>query len=61
MSELIKMKNGQLRVPDNPEIPYLQGDGIGPEIWQTAQPVFDAAVLHAYHGCRCWLVNEPMS
>ncbi|MDF9445566.1 NADP-dependent isocitrate dehydrogenase, partial [Limosilactobacillus mucosae] len=40
MSELIKMKNGQLRVPDNPEIPYLQGDGIGPEIWQTAQPVF---------------------
>lgn len=52
MSELIKMKNGQLRVPDNPEIPYLQGDGIGPEIWQTAQPVFDAAVLHAYHGRR---------
>lgn len=39
-------------VPDNPEIPYLQGDGIGPEIWQAAQPVLDAAVKRAYQGQR---------
>lgn len=39
-------------VPDNPEIPYLQGDGIGPEIWQAAQPVLDATVKRAYQGQR---------
>lgn len=39
-------------VPGNPEIPYLQGDGIGPEIWQAAQPVLDAAVKRAYQGQR---------
>ena len=52
MSELIEMKNGQLQVPDNPQIPYLQGDGIGPEIWQATQPVLDAAVKRAYQGRR---------
>lgn len=57
MSELIGMKNNRLMVPEHPEIPYLQGDGIGPEIWQAAQPVLDAAVRRAYQG-RCeidWL------
>jgi isocitrate dehydrogenase len=38
----------QLIVPDQPEIPFIQGDGIGPEIWQAAQPVFDAAVAKTY-------------
>lgn len=38
----------QLIVPDQPEIPFIQGDGIGPEIWQAAQPVFDAAVAKVY-------------
>lgn len=52
MSALIEMKNNRLMVPDNPEIPYLQGDGIGPEIWQAAQPVLDAAVKRAYQGQR---------
>ena len=52
MSELIEMKDNRLMVPDNPEIPYLQGDGIGPEIWQAAQPVLDAAVKRAYQGQR---------
>ncbi|MGM9888836.1 MAG: NADP-dependent isocitrate dehydrogenase, partial [Limosilactobacillus sp.] len=52
MSEFIEIKNGQLRVPDNPQIPYLQGDGIGPEIWQAAQPVLNAAVKRAYQGRR---------
>lgn len=40
--------NRQLIVPDQPEIPFIQGDGIGPEIWQAAQPVFDAAVAKTY-------------
>ena len=52
MNALIEMKNNRLMVPDNPEIPYLQGDGIGPEIWQAAQPVLDAAVKRAYQGQR---------
>ena len=34
------------------KIPYLQGDGIGPEIWQATQPVLDAAVKRAYQGRR---------
>lgn len=52
MGQLITMKNGQLRVPDEPEIPYLAGDGIGPEIWQATQPVLDAAVDKVYQGHR---------
>jgi len=39
-------------VPDNPIIPYIQGDGIGPDIWDAAQPVFDRAVDTAYKGKR---------
>ena len=37
-------------VPDNPIIPYISGDGIGPDIWAAARPVFDAAVDKAYRG-----------
>ncbi|MBS1516978.1 MAG: NADP-dependent isocitrate dehydrogenase [Bacteroidetes bacterium] len=39
-----------LDVPDDPVIPYVEGDGIGPEIWRTARNVFDSAVDKAYHG-----------
>ena len=38
MGEIIKLENGQLRVPDYPTIPFIKGDGIGPEIWAAAQP-----------------------
>ena len=57
MSELITMAAGKLQTPDHPEIPYLAGDGIGPELWQAAQKVFDAAVAKAYAGQRqvAWL------
>ncbi|MBK9332249.1 MAG: NADP-dependent isocitrate dehydrogenase [Ignavibacteria bacterium] len=41
-----------LNVPDNPLIPYIEGDGIGPEIWRTARYVFDSAVEKAYKGKR---------
>ena len=51
------MSNHQLNTPDHPQIPFIQGDGIGPEIWQAAQKVFDAAVNKAYQGHRAvdWL------
>jgi isocitrate dehydrogenase len=45
-------ENGNLTVPDNPTIPFIEGDGIGPDIWAAAQPVFDAAVENAYDGER---------
>ncbi|MGE4543665.1 MAG: NADP-dependent isocitrate dehydrogenase [Pedobacter sp.] len=48
----ITLKNGQLQVPDNPVIPYIEGDGTGPDIWRSAVRVFDAAVEKAYGGKR---------
>ncbi|MFZ0282949.1 MAG: NADP-dependent isocitrate dehydrogenase [Bacteroidales bacterium] len=50
MSEKIKIVKGLLRVPDNPVIPYIEGDGTGPDIWRAAVRVFDAAVESAYKG-----------
>jgi isocitrate dehydrogenase len=43
---------GQLVVPDNPIIPFIEGDGIGPDIWAASVRVFDAAVEKAYGGRR---------
>ena len=48
----IQMDNGKLLVPDNPVIPFIEGDGIGPDIWKTSVRVFDAAVEKAYSGER---------
>lgn len=42
--------NGKLNVPDNPIVPYIEGDGIGPDIWAAASRVLDAAVEKAYNG-----------
>ena len=50
--EKIVNDNGNLRVPDNPIIPYIEGDGTGPDIWAAAVRVFDAAVEKAYDGER---------
>jgi isocitrate dehydrogenase len=44
--------NLQLQVPDNPVIPFIEGDGTGPDIWRASVRVFDAAVLKAYGGRR---------
>ena len=44
--------DGSLNVPSNPIIPFIEGDGIGPDIWKASQPVFDAAVEKAYGGQR---------
>lgn len=46
-----KTKQG-LRVPENPTIPFIEGDGTGPDIWRAAQRVFDSAVEKAYGGKR---------
>jgi isocitrate dehydrogenase len=43
---------GTLVVPDNPILPFIEGDGTGPDIWRASQRVFDAAVDKAYHGSR---------
>ena len=53
MAEKITMGgNGKLNVPNNPIIPFIEGDGIGPEIWAVAQKVFDTAVAKAYNAER---------
>lgn len=46
----ISVKNGELKVPDKPVIPYIEGDGIGPDVWQASHRVIDAAVDKAYEG-----------
>tara|TARA_B100002051_G_scaffold33528_1_gene26543 strand:+ start:13458 stop:14711 length:1254 start_codon:yes stop_codon:yes gene_type:complete len=46
------MDNGKLLVPDYPVIPFIEGDGIGPDIWKASVRVFDAAVEKAYSGER---------
>ncbi|MBX7148800.1 NADP-dependent isocitrate dehydrogenase, partial [bacterium] len=48
----ITLKNGKLTVPDNPIIPFIEGDGTGPDIWNASVIVFDAAVEKAYGGKR---------
>ncbi len=48
----ISMVSGKLQVPDNPILPFIEGDGTGPDIWRAAQRVFDAAVQKAYRGQR---------
>ncbi len=48
----IEFRDGRFVVPDNPIIPFIEGDGTGPDIWRSAQAVFDAAVEKAYGGRR---------
>jgi len=48
----IAMDNGKLQVPDNPIIPFIEGDGTGPDIWRASVRVLDAAVQSAYQGKR---------
>ena len=50
--ETISIQNNKLHVPDNPIIPFIEGDGTGPDIWRASVRVFDAAVNRAYGGKR---------
>ncbi len=48
----ITIANGKLTVPDRPIVPFIEGDGTGPDIWRASVRVLDAAVAKAYAGKR---------
>jgi isocitrate dehydrogenase len=50
--EAITLQDGKLQVPNNPIVPFVEGDGTGPDIWRASVRVFDAAVERAYSGQR---------
>jgi len=56
-SNIVKNSNGSLTVPDFPIIPFIEGDGTGPDIWRATRKVVDAAVQKAYSGKKMiqWL------
>ena len=57
----IVFSNGKLQVPDFPVIPFIIGDGTGPDIWNASVKVFDAAVEKAYHGTRKIMWKEVLA
>src|SRR3954452_24814709 len=48
--QTITISNGKMNVPDRPILPFIEGDGTGPDIWRASVRVFDAAVEKAYKG-----------
>jgi isocitrate dehydrogenase len=59
--EKITVKNGVLNVPNNPIVPFIEGDGTGPDIWRAASRVLDAAVEKAYKGERKIVWKEVLA
>ncbi|WP_077615516.1 NADP-dependent isocitrate dehydrogenase [Caenibacillus caldisaponilyticus] len=59
--ERITVENGKLNVPDHPIIPFIEGDGTGPDIWAAASRVLDAAVEKAYNGKRKIVWKEVLA
>ncbi|MBO0473478.1 isocitrate dehydrogenase, NADP-dependent [Enterococcus sp. DIV0840] len=59
--EKVVLENGKLEVPNFPIIPFIEGDGIGPEIWRAAKKVFDTAVDKAYKGTRKVVWHEVLA
>lgn len=59
--EKITVQNGVLNVPNNPVIPFIEGDGIGPDIWAAASRVLDAAVEKAYNGDKKIVWKEVLA
>ena len=57
----ITISNGNLIVPDHPVIPFIVGDGTGPDIWNASVRVFDAAVEKAYEGKRKIIWKEVLA
>ncbi|BCY18234.1 MAG: NADP-dependent isocitrate dehydrogenase [Chloroflexi bacterium] len=57
----ILCENGRLNVPNTPTIPYIEGDGIGPDIWRAAKAVLNAAVEKAYNGSRAIIWKEVLA
>ncbi len=56
--QIISIRNGKLTVPDEPTIPFIEGDGTGPDIWAASVRVIDAAVQKAYGGKRKLMWKE---
>ena len=48
----ITIKNGKLQVPDKPIVPFIEGDGTGPDVWRATVRILDAAIEKAYGGER---------
>ena len=61
MSDIITMGPKGLVSGDNPIIPFIEGDGIGPDIWRATQAVVDAAVAKAYNGARAIAWKEVLA
>ncbi|KKK38441.1 isocitrate dehydrogenase [Mesobacillus campisalis] len=59
--EKITVKDGVLNVPNNPVVPFIEGDGTGPDIWASASRVLDAAVEKAYKGERKLVWKEVLA
>jgi len=59
--ETIVRRDGRLIVPDRPTIPFIEGDGTGPDIWRASVRVFDAAVARAYGGRRAIVWHEVLA
>ncbi len=59
--EKITIVNGSLKVPDFPVIPFIEGDGTGPDIWAASVRVFDAAIEKAYKGKRKIIWKEVLA
>ncbi len=59
--EKITITDGKLNVPDHPVIPFIEGDGTGPDIWNASVRVFDAAVEKAYGGKRKIIWKEVLA
>ena len=57
----ITVREGKLVVPEDPIIPFIEGDGVGPDIWRAAQPVWDRAVERAYGGRRFIVWKEILA
>ncbi len=57
----ITMTDGALQVPSNPIVPFIEGDGTGPDIWAASQRVLDAAVEKAYSGDRAIAWHEVLA
>ncbi len=59
--EAIALRDGTMSVPDHPVIPFIQGDGTGPDIWRASVRVFDDAVAKAYGGKRKLMWHEVLA
>jgi len=57
----ISVQNARLIVPDDPIIPFIKGDGSGPDLWRATQRVLDTAVAHAYNGQRTIIWREVLA